>query len=28
MAASLEDIARESGVGVGTLYRRFPTVKS
>jgi AcrR family transcriptional regulator len=24
LAASLEDIARQSGVGVGTLYRRFP----
>ncbi len=24
-AASLEDIARRAGVGIGTLYRRFPT---
>ncbi len=24
-AASLEDIAREAGVGIGTLYRHFPT---
>jgi AcrR family transcriptional regulator len=24
-AASLKDIAREAGVGIGTLYRRFPT---
>ncbi|MEV4343560.1 helix-turn-helix domain-containing protein [Actinoplanes sp. NPDC049596] len=24
MQASVEDIAREAGVGVGTLYRRFP----
>jgi AcrR family transcriptional regulator len=23
--ASLEDIARRAGVGIGTLYRRFPT---
>jgi len=23
--ASLEDIARQAGVGIGTLYRRFPT---
>ena len=25
MAASLEDIARRAGVGIGTLYRHFPT---
>lgn len=25
LSASLEDIARRAGVGVGTLYRRFPT---
>lgn len=25
LAASLEDIARQSGVGIGTLYRRFPS---
>jgi AcrR family transcriptional regulator len=24
-AASLEDVARRAGVGIGTLYRRFPT---
>src|SRR4051812_23807201 len=24
-AASLEDIARRAGVGIGTLYRHFPT---
>src|SRR4051812_35325784 len=24
-AASLEDIARRAGVGIGTLYRNFPT---
>ena len=24
-AASLEEVAREAGVGIGTLYRRFPT---
>lgn len=24
-AASLEEIARQAGVGIGTLYRRFPT---
>ena len=24
-AASLEEIAREAGVGIGTLYRHFPT---
>ncbi|MDB5406684.1 MAG: transcriptional regulator, partial [Rhodospirillales bacterium] len=23
--ASLEDIARRAGVGIGTLYRHFPT---
>jgi AcrR family transcriptional regulator len=23
--ASLEDVAKEAGVGIGTLYRRFPT---
>jgi AcrR family transcriptional regulator len=23
--ASLEDIARQAGVGIGTLYRNFPT---
>ena len=25
MSASLEDIARTAGVGIGTLYRHFPT---
>ena len=25
VSASLEDIAREAGVGIGTLYRHFPT---
>jgi AcrR family transcriptional regulator len=25
LSASLEDIARQAGVGVGTLYRRFPS---
>src|SRR5450432_2236200 len=24
-AASLEDVARRAGVGIGTLYRHFPT---
>jgi AcrR family transcriptional regulator len=25
---SLEDIARRAGVGIGTLYRHFPTAAS
>jgi len=27
-SASLEDIARRAGVGIGTLYRHFPTRQS
>ncbi|WP_139052535.1 helix-turn-helix domain-containing protein, partial [Xanthomonas cannabis] len=26
--ASMEDVAKRAGVGIGTLYRRFPTRES